>query len=83
MITGRKDDKTGGIVVTLTKEEINRRLDGAVFDLIAVRLADKYVLENGDAILHELIDIKALKEYLETTIKQRLQDEAEKKVLES
>lgn len=83
MITSKKDERTGNLVVILTKEEISRRLDNAVFDLIAVRLADKYVLENGDAILHELIDIKALKEYLETTIKQRLQDEAEKKVLES
>lgn len=68
------------IIVKLTSEDMARRLEGAVFDLIAVKLADKYVQEHGDFLLHNIIDVASLKEEVAISIKQRLIDETANKV---
>lgn len=62
---------------------MGKRLESAVFDLIAIRLADKYVQEHGDHLLHNIIDVSALKEEVAVIIKQRLIDEAAKKAQKS
>jgi hypothetical protein len=68
------------IVVRLTTEEVGKRLESAVFDLIAVRLADKYVQENADYLLHNIIDVASLKEEVALIIKNRLVDETKNKI---
>lgn len=76
----QKSKHNDEIIAKLTTEEMGKRLEGAVFDLIAVRLADKYVQENGEYLLHNIIDVSSLKEELAEIIKKRLLDETENKV---
>lgn len=79
----QKSQRNDEIIVKLTTEEMGKRLESAVFDLIAIRLADKYVQEHGDHLLHNIIDVSALKEEVAVIIKQRLIDEAAKKAQKS
>lgn len=68
------------IIARLTTEEMGKRLESAVFDLIAVRLADKYVQEQGDFLLHNIIDVNTLKDEVTKIIKQRLINETATKI---
>ena len=72
--------RTSEIVAKLTMSESNKRLESAVFDLIAVRLADKYIQEQSDFLLHDIIDVNTLKEEVVSIIKKRLIDETETKI---
>lgn len=83
MLEIQKNNRTDEIIAKLTVEEMGKRMEAAVFDLIAVRLADKYVQEHGDYILHNIIDVAALKEYVTDIIKKRLLDETQNKVQKS
>lgn len=74
------DTSTNEIVARLTTEDLRNRLESAVFDRIATKLADKYVEMHGEYILHSIIDVTALKEEVTTIIKQRLLDETSAKV---
>lgn len=75
-----EDTRTGEIIARLTTEEMKNRLDSAIFDRIATKLADKYVELHGEYILHNIIDVKTLKEEVADIIKQRLLDETSAKV---
>lgn len=68
------------IVVSLNTEDISKRVDSAVFELVAIRLADKYVQEYGDFLLNNIIDVATLKQEVALIIKQRLTDETANKV---
>ena len=83
MLEIQKNNRTDEILVKLTTEDMRNRLEGAVFDLIATRLADKYVQEHGNFLLHNIIDVAALKEYVTEVIKNRLLNETENKIQKS
>lgn len=83
MLEIQKNKHNDEIIVKLTMDEMSKRLESAVFDLIAIRLADKYVQEHADFLLHNIIDVSALKEYVTEIIKKRLLDETENKVQKS
>ena len=80
MLEIKRNGHNDEIIVKLTTEEMGKRLEGAVFDLIAIRLADKYVQEHADYLLHNIIDVAALKEEVAEIIKKRLLDETQNKI---
>lgn len=64
------------IVVSLSTEDMRNRLLPAVFDMIVVRLADKYMQEFGEKIINEDIKFSELKKDVEDLIKIRLANES-------
>ena len=76
----QKENKLNEIVARISTEDVLKRTEGAVLDLIATKLADKYVQEHGDYLLHNIIDITTLKEEVASLIKARLTNETENRV---
>lgn len=65
------------ILVKLTDRDIANRVAGAVYDIIATRLADKFVQEHGERLMREILDDENLVEEVKKAIRIRLQDESE------
>jgi len=76
----KRDELSGDIVVRLQDEDLKSRVESGVLDRIVTRLADKYVELYGEKILHNIIDVQALREEVAVIIKQRLVDETNRKV---
>lgn len=74
----QKNNKNNEILVRLTDFDMRNRLEAAIFDLVVTKAADKYLQEHGEEILHNIIDVKAIKSKIEEVIRERLIHESDK-----
>lgn len=76
----KKDEFSGDIIIRLEDDDLRSRVESGVFDRIVTKLADKYVEKYGEKILHDIIDVRGLKEEVAAIIKKRILDETSAKV---
>lgn len=71
------------IVASISREDILKRTESGVIDLICTRLADKFIQDNADRLLIGLINEVNLKKEVEALIKLRITDETITKIQKS
>lgn len=78
-----KKDSTNEIIAKLSVRDIVGRVESEVLDIIAVRLADRWIQDNADWVLQGLIDDEKLREDVREIVKKRISNEVEKEIQDS
>lgn len=72
--------KADRLIVSLATEDVVKRVESGVVDMVMTRLADEFMRQYGEAIAYQIANLRGFKEEIQTIIKERVIHESANQV---
>lgn len=72
--------KADRLIFSLATEDVVKRVESGVVDMVMTRLADEFMRQYGEAIAYQIANLPGFKEEIQTIIKERVIHESANQV---